>query len=79
MLAVNHLTLLDVPAFKASVSLPVMKGEMYIKKKKNHIRLFHLVIRHLPLLLRLYSIKGGKCLMANQCQRKSRSLQLTMF
>lgn len=78
MLAVNHLTLLDVPAFKASVSLPVMKGEMYIKKK-NHIRLFHLVIRHLPLLLRLYSIKGGKCLMANQCQRKSRSLQLTMF
>lgn len=34
MLAVNHLTLLDVPAFKASVSLPVMKGEMYIKKKK---------------------------------------------
>lgn len=77
MLAVNHLTLLDVPAFKASVSLPVMKGEMYIKK--NHIRLFHLVIRQLPLLLRLYSIKGGKCLMANQCQRKSRSLQLTMF
>lgn len=76
MLAVNHLTLLDVPAFKASVSLPVMKGEMYIKK---HIRLFHLVIRHLPLLLHLYSIKGGKCLMANQCQRKSRSLQLTMF
>lgn len=35
MLAVNHLTLLDVPAFKASVSLPVMKGEMYIKKKSH--------------------------------------------